>query len=330
MGVRRSVSVTISLGALFVRTKVKPWTNRAQGTSPQNPSRLPWSWMQQGIFSAAQPLVLTTGRKVTRAVGDVVSRVRLGRVARVYECGELTVSKVSANSAAKAPSPTYGKRKVAGVSRNGARMIRRSVVARANAGHSQFVLLTLTSDRIRSDQDMKHHLDKFLKWGRKHLGEYFDWYIWVAELQQRGVLHFHVLLCRRIPRGLFLRLRYMWAEFYGMGAGSFDAKSMRSAKGTAKYLAKYVVKRPAEGERRVSRHNGKEYVRDFFQGNAYGLSGAARWGTTPAVQVVADWGAFPGLDGWHGVMEFYDTRQEAEQRLAEVLALDDLSAGFSA
>lgn len=253
---------------------------------------------------------------------DAVSSASVGRVARVYPAGELAVSKVLVNSASKAPDPNYGKRQVFGVSRNGARAIRRSVMAKAADGKAQFVLVTLTSQDLRTDEDMKHHLDKFLKWGRKHLGQWFAWYVWVAELQARGVLHFHVLLARRIPKALMLRLRKQWTEFYSMGPGSFDIQQMRSAKGTAKYIAKYVVKRPPQGEKRVSRHNGVVFVRDVFEGNAYALSGAARWGTKPAVEVFGSWGAFPGLDGWHGTSEFYDSQQEAETRLAEVLALN--------
>lgn len=268
------------------------------------------------------PLVFTTGWKGTQGDGKGISVATVGRVARVYPAGELSVSKVMVNSSAKPPSPTYGRRYVAGVSRNGARIIRRSVMARAQAEQSQFVLLTLTSQAVRSDLEIKRRFDNFLKWCRKHFPDTFRWYIWVAELQARGVLHFHVVVARRIPKPQFLRLREMWAKVYGMGGGSVDVKKMRSSKGTAKYLAKYVVKRPVDDAPRVSRHNGQVYVRNLFAGNAYGLSGAARWGTQPSVEIFGAWGAFPGLDGWHGASEFFDSQEEATERLAQVLALD--------
>ena len=258
-------------------------------------------------------------------VRDAISAASVGRVARVYPAGELAVSKVMLNSSSKVPAPTFGRRQVAGVSRNGARAIRRSVVARSQQAGCQFVMLTLTTKEARSDEEMKHSLNKFLKWGRKHLGPWFGWYIWVAELQARGVLHFHVLLARRVPRALFLRLRKVWADGYGMGPGSVDIKAMRSGKGTAKYLAKYVVKRPADDSPRVSKRTGAVYVRNLFDGNAYALSGAARWGTQPAVEVYGAWGAFPGLDGWHGASEFFDSQEEATERLAQVLALDQVA-----
>lgn len=276
----------------------------------------------EGDSGGRRPLVLTTGWKGTQGDGKGVSVASVGRVARVYPAGELSVSKAMVNSSAKPPSPTYGRRYVAGVSRNGARAIRRSVMARAQAERSQFVLLTLTTDEIRSDREMKRRFDKFLKWCRKHFPDAFRWYIWVAELQARGVLHFHIMVAKRIPKPQFLRLREMWAEVYGMGGGSVDIEQMRSSKGAAKYLAKYVVKRPPEGEQRRSRHSGQVYVRNLFSGNAYGLSAAARWGTRPAVELFGLWGAFPGLDGWHGVSEYYDSQREAEARLAQVLALD--------
>lgn len=256
----------------------------------------------------------------------MLSGAEVYRVARIYPAGELSVHKAVVNSAAKAPEPRYGKRKVAGVSRNGARAIRRSVMARSQVpGGAQFVLITLSSQAERSDEEMRHALAKFLGWCRKYVGDWFNWYIWVGELQQRGVLHFHILISKRIPKALFLRMRGLWCETYGMGEGGLDIQRMRSAKGTAKYLAKYVAKRPPEGEKRVSRHNGKEYVRQLFNGNAYGLSGAARWGTAPALEVAALVGAFPGLDGWHGVSRFFDSAEEAEAMLAHVLAMDQVA-----
>lgn len=254
---------------------------------------------------------------------DVVSRADVYRVARIYPAGELSVSKAVVNSASKVPEPTYGRRSTAGVSRNGARVIRRSVMARAQTG-AQFVLITLSSQEIRSDAEMQHHLEKLLAWGRKYLGPWFDWYIWVAELQQRGVLHYHLLLPKRIPKALYRRFRKLWCETYGMGPGAFDIRQMRSSKGTAKYLAKYVVKRPPEGQKRVSRHNGKEYEREVFAGNAYALSQAARWGTAPVIELAGLAGSFPGLDGWHGVSRFFDSAEEAEAMLAHVLAMDQV------
>lgn len=251
-------------------------------------------------------------------------------MARVYPSGELAVSKVVRNSAARPPEVRYGPRRVERVGSRGRRSLRRAVIAQARVrGGSQFVLLTFTSAGVRSDEDMRHAFSKLLMWGRKYLGPFFAWYVWVAELQARGVLHFHLLLARRVPKALFNRLRVLWAETYGMGGGSVDIERMRTGKGAASYMSKYLGKSgnqhavtlDGEGALRfarwpVSRHNGEPFLRKSFRGNPLGLSTLARVGTVPVLEFGAAVGAFPGLDGWHGVSKFYETPEEA------VLALE--------
>src|SRR5690554_327004 len=164
----------MSLGALFVRAKVKPSAGRAQGIPPQNQNRFhrgDTGGSGRGVPELrAQPACLDYSMESDTGVRDSISRADVGRVARVYPAGELAVSKVMLNSSCKAPAPTFGRREVAGVSRNGARAIRRSVVARSQQDACQFVMFMLTSQTLRSDEEMKHSLNKWLKWGRKHLG----------------------------------------------------------------------------------------------------------------------------------------------------------------
>ena len=267
-------------------------------------------------------LVLTTGRKVKPYGGNgTISESKVVGVARVYRSGELSVSKAMVNGASKPPRAQYGPRMVRGLGPVSARALRRAVVYRSQAREgAQFVMLTLTSQEIRTDDEMRAALGRLLSWGRKYLGPWFGWYVWVAELQARGVLHFHVLLAQRVPKPLFLRLRRLWADTYGMGAGSVDIRRMRSGKGAAKYMAKYVVK-SVHGEPRYSRHTGELYVRDHFRGNPAGMSQEARWGTRPAFLVWAPWGTFAGLDSWHGGSRFYDSQEEAETALAALLAV---------
>jgi hypothetical protein len=258
------------------------------------------------------------------------------RVAHVYPSGELTVSKVLEGASSRPPAPQFGPRLVTGVSPRGARAIRRAVVARSRQpGGAQFVMLTLTSQARRSDQEMRRALGRFLAWGRKFAPAWFGWYVWAAEDQARGVLHFHVLVAARVPKGLYNRVRTLWCDSYGMGDGAFDTEKMRSGKGAAKYLGKYVAKPPTtsrvalDGEGalvfqpwRVSRHTGEAYVRDRFRGNPYGMSDSARWATRPQTSFRAAEGAFPGLDGWHGTVHFARSVDEALAMLAAALARD--------
>ena len=223
---------------------------------------------------------------------------------------------------------------VSGQSERGRRVLRRAIVARSlEVRRHQFVILTLTSQARRSDADMRYHLGKLLDWGRKYCPAWFGWYVWVAEDQARGVLHFHVLVSQRLPRGLYRRVRSLWCDTYGMGAGAFDTTSLRyGAKAAASYLGKYLTKRPSGWSARidpdgtlqvepwpVSRHTGEPYVRRAFRGNPYGMSESARFGTRPVVEFTAPEGAFPGLDGWHGVHRFHESPEDAMRYLGSVL-----------
>jgi hypothetical protein len=195
-------------------------------------------------------------------------------------------------------------------------------------------MITLTTQALRSDEDMKRAFDRFLMWGRKYLPSYFDWRVWVAQLQARGVLHFHLLLARRIPHALFLRMRALWCDTYGMGPGAVDIRAMRCGTAAAKYLARYVsgadtfarditddngntvtVQWP------VSRHTGEVYVRDTFHGNPYGMSVTARLGTVPVTTFWAHMTAFPGLLNAidHAACWFFDGPDEALAWLDGVL-----------
>jgi hypothetical protein len=215
---------------------------------------------------------------------------------------------------------------VTGVSPNGGRVIRRAVVARSrDQGGAQLVMVTLTSQDARTDREMKAALGRFLDWGTKFLGPWFEWNVWVAEDHARGVLHFHLLLAKRVPKALFLRMREMWCDRYGMGPGGCHIRRMRSGKGAAKYLAKYVSKPPShhvvtlgpdgslEYRRwRVSRHSGEPYTRDRFWGNAYGMSQVARYGAgRDGADVVAPFGTFERLRTWHGTVRFFESPEEA-------------------
>jgi hypothetical protein len=196
------------------------------------------------------------------------------------------------------------------------------------------VMLTLTSQEARSDDYMRDAFGRLLDRVTKHpkLRVYFGWNVWAAQDQARGVLHFHLVLRRRIPLGLFRLVRRIWAEEMGMGPGSVDILKFRSAKGAAKYLAKYLsggnphheVTLDAEGMLTftpwpVSRHTGEPYVRDRFSGNPYSMSRSARAGTVPVTRLEAHAAAFPGLDGWHGTRFFFDDVETAHAVLAASL-----------
>lgn len=230
---------------------------------------------------------------------------------------------------------------VSGPSRTGRSFIRRAIVGWAGMyGGRGVPFITLESQSDRTDEEMRARLTNFLDYGRKYFGDYFRFYVAVAQLHQRGVLHFHLVLGQRLPKRLMLKLRELWCDTYGMGPGSFDIKGMRSGKGAARYLAGYLtgdlqhsrVGLDGEGALvfepwRVSRHNGRPYVRVRFRGNPYRMSEAARYFTRPVTQVAAEWGAFPWLYQRHGWAVYFGSLDLAHQALTALVTPPPLDSG---
>jgi hypothetical protein len=264
-----------------------------------------------------------------------LSKAEVVREARVYPSGEMTVSKRMVGSISRPPPARHGARFVRGMTKRGRVTVQRALVARSRDGRCQFVMLTLTSQDPRTDDQMREAFGRFLDRMTKHprLRRFFGWNVWAKQDQARGVLHFHLVLANRLPRGLFRLVRQVWADEYQMGPGSVDILKFRSAKGAARYLGKYLsggnphhrVSLDVDGTLLfdpwpVSRHTGEPYVRDRFRGNPYGMSQAARVGTVAGTVLTAASDAFPGLDGWHGTRWFYDSPEDAEVVLAAAVA----------
>jgi hypothetical protein len=144
-------------------------------------------------------------------------------------------------------------------------------------------MLTLTTQAILEDAVFNRHLASFLAYARKITASTFQDYVKVIDLQQRGTLHSHILLFEHIPASSFEKLRTLWADKYEFGGGAFDAKALKgSSKLAANYLSHAAVNylSRSHDDVRIGR-NGKPYVRNEFQGNAYSISASLRKGTLP-------------------------------------------------
>ena len=256
----------------------------------------------------------------------------------MYRSGELEVATVLVDATSRPPAPVFGPKFTRGPSRSTARKVRRATIAAMRELPLRALFFTLTSQDDRTDDEMRAALQRLLSWGRKFAPRHFEHFAWVSDPQQRGVLHFHVLLLvpSDLPSGLFRRMRALWAEGYGMGAGSFDVKRLRSGKRAAAYMGKvlrYMGKGgKAEGYRlgldgegalswepwRKSRHNGHWYERVEWRGRAMDMSRALRAFAGFEVELVAAWGAFRGLPlrGWS---YFLDSPEEAVALLEQLV-----------
>ncbi len=279
--------------------------------------------------------------RLNQSLGLPPETSKLSKVAnrvRVFSSGELEVRTVSRCSASKLPQRSYGPRFTRGVSGNGRRVIRRACAALVAREPCQVALYSLLNYRDLPDDEFNKKLHSFLAWGRKYLPDIFKYYVVTTELHARGVLHAHMLLFKRIPKGLWRRMRNLWADKYDMGPGSFDVKAkFRKASRAAAYICKYMtdknpVYRPsldAEGmlhfeSWRVGR-NGQSYERIKFRGNAYRVSSSLRFLARPIAEYHLPWGSPLALRlavNLRGGVQFFPSSADA---LAWVSA--NLSAG---
>ncbi len=279
--------------------------------------------------------------RLNQSAGLPSGTSKLSKVAnrvRVFSSGELEVRTVSRCSASKLPQRSYGPRFTRGVSGNGRRVIRRACAALVAREPCQVALYSLLNYRDLPDDEFNKKLHSFLAWGRKYLPDIFKYYVVTTELHARGVLHAHMLLFKRIPKGLWRRMRNLWADKYDMGPGSFDVKAkFRKASRAAAYICKYMtdknpVYRPsldAEGmlhfeSWRVGR-NGQSYERIKFRGNAYRVSSSLRFLARPIAEYHLPWGSPLALRlavNLRGGVQFFPSSADA---LAWVSA--NLSAG---
>jgi hypothetical protein len=121
-----------------------------------------------------------------------------------------------------------------------------------------FTTLTLPFGKI-SDYAAKRAFSRTLDKLKKY--KFITEYVWRAEVQKRGALHFHMISTRYIPRE---RLRRIWSnalratgemdgfkEKYGMKDNQgVNIKEVYSTEGAVKYIQKYLSK-DSQGKRAI-------------------------------------------------------------------------------
>ena len=127
---------------------------------------------------------------------------RKRREAEIYEKSELQ-KKIEAEKSKRKPRLTYT------LSRTSGKKIRNKCAAFFSSGAKAFVTLTFLQDC--TDKQAQLCLKQMLHSWRKDFGKNFN-YIWVAERQQNGRVHFHVMVSERmdIPKmnARWVRIQY--------------------------------------------------------------------------------------------------------------------------
>lgn len=116
----------------------------------------------------------------------------------------------------------------------------------------KLVTLTLPGSEWRklytvfeSDKIIKKSLDSLIRRLRKKFG--LRDYVWVRELQPSGYPHIHLLILgpEISGKGILDFIRQAWSV--DMGMGNVDIQLVRTPRGVANYLVKYLTKGRAEG-----------------------------------------------------------------------------------
>ena len=131
---------------------------------------------------------------------------------------------------------------------------------KGRSGKASFVTLTF-GKRVPTDKEAKRLLDIFLKRMRRYFGFNVE-YVWVAELQKRGAIHFHILLSEYLPKEW---LNIAWNEIannWTKSAYGETQKLLPNVKGVllaGSYITKYISKEANK-----------------IHGNLYGISSSLR------------------------------------------------------
>ena len=131
---------------------------------------------------------------------------------------------------------------------------------KGRSGKASFVTLTF-GKRVPTHKEAKRLLDIFLKRMRRYFGFNIE-YVWVAELQKRGAIHFHILLSEYLPKQW---LNNAWNEIannWTKSAYGETQKLLPNVKGVllaGSYITKYISKE-----------------QNKIHGNLYGISSSLR------------------------------------------------------
>jgi hypothetical protein len=100
------------------------------------------------------------------------------------------------------------------------------------------VFMTLTYKwRDTCHQRAKRDLDTFLKRYKRHTG--CTTFLWVAELQKRGTIHFHLLVTSRVDMDWY---QTAWSEITGQPVGQQDIRFKTDVEQVGLYMGKYCSK----------------------------------------------------------------------------------------
>ena len=194
-----------------------------------------------------------------------------------YLNGETKVKyKQSFNSQSKAPTREVGSELI----QNGLNLKAKSKIkfagrmiqyinqeVKGRSGKASFVTLTY-GRHVPTHKEAKKMLDIFLKRTRRYFGFNVE-YVWVAELQKRGAIHFHILLAEYLPKEFINKAWNSIVNKWTVEAHGETQLLLPNVKGVflaGSYITKYISKEENK-----------------IHGNLYGVSASLRELMKPTV-----------------------------------------------
>lgn len=118
-----------------------------------------------------------------------------------------------------------------------------------NEGGQSSVMVTLTYARnVPEHKEAKNHLRNFLR-ALKHKG-YMNKYVWVAQLQKRGAIHFHILTDQipiKLLRHVWCGIVAKWETEKGFEVSKLGGVDIRLVYNASNYISRYISKETKEG-----------------------------------------------------------------------------------
>lgn len=218
----------------------------------------------EGSANGAAPVNLSGGPNLT--AGRTINIKR-------YRNGEITVvERVAGNPATPPPPRAKGDLTQKGLTSKAKGKIKKAARMMAHESKRQSFITLSYGREWPHDKEAKRHIDLFFKRLRRAFGPLP--YIWVAERQQRGAIHFHILTTQYISRKELARhwneIVQNWQSKSGYNVQEVQPNVI-GVRDAGRYMAKYMAK------------GGDEFL-----GNLYGMSNAARELMHPVEQKVIE------------------------------------------
>lgn len=228
-------------------------------------------------YQLRQKLRTPDGRAEFYQQHAVEHKARVGFKVRTYKSGEVTGAQFTTGRQGKVlPSPRSGELMTDGFTVQARVKIRRAVEC-SDSFLGKFCTLTFApsmlnpweldeSGNVRHDY-AKYKLKKFLNTcsvKQKRLGRVLN-YVWVAELQENGNIHFHILWDQFFP------IKWL-TKIWGQANNSVDIERMKNPLHASRYMRKYLTKDES----------------CEIRGNRYNISAGLRTTMKPIEKLIAD------------------------------------------